>query len=110
MAVKVYVLRGTIAAGAAETELDKMTVPQGVTRTIQEIRVYTSQTSDVKIRLYKGTDYLCEITSEVNNTLKLPYPITEELGPGDELRLTASNAGSSDSEVIVEVIVEETRA
>ena len=110
MARKVYTLEGTAVASSAETQLDSITTPTGFKRTIQEIRVYSSQTSGVKIRLYKETDYLCEIASEELNLTKLPYPVTEEIGPGTQLRLTASNSGSSDSVIKVAVIVEETTA
>lgn len=110
MAIKVYVLEGTAVASSSETQIDEFTVPSGFRRTIQEIRVFTSQTTGVKVRLYKETDYLCEITSEVNDKYHLPYPIAEELGPGTRLRLTASNSGASDSDVKVEVVVEETTA
>ena len=110
MALKVYVLEGTISAGASETELDTLNTPEGRKRDIQEIRVYTSQTSDVKVYLYKNVDRLCEVRAENINLYKLPYPITETIGPGDELRLTAANSGASDSDVIVEVIVDETVA
>ena len=110
MARKVYVLEGTAVANSSETQLDTITTPTGFKRTIQEIRVYSSQTTGVKVRLYKETDYLCEVTAEGNNLLKLPYPVTEEIGPGTQLRLTASNSGASDSDVKVEVIVDETTA
>ena len=107
MAYKVYVLRGTAVASSSETELDKITTPSGTTRDIKEVRVYTSQTSDVNVYLYKETDRLCEITAEGANLLKLPYVVTESIGAGTQLRLTASNSGASDSDVIVEVVVEE---
>ena len=110
MAIKVYTLSGTIAAGAAETQLDEMTTPSGFKRALQEVRVYTSQTTGVKVRLYKETDYMAEYNAETNNLIKLPYTTTEEFGPGTRLRMTASNSGASDSDVIVEVIVDETTA
>jgi len=110
VARKVYILEGSIAAGAAETELAKLTTPVGIKRDIQEIRVYTSQTSGVKVFLYKNVNFLAKISSEVNNLLKLPYPIAESLAGGDELRLTASNSGASASDVKVEIAVEETAA
>lgn len=107
MALKVYILKGTIGAGSPETELDILTTPSGRERRLQEVRVYTSQTSGVEVRLYKNLDMLCQITSEVNNLLKLPYSVTEVLAEGDKLRLTAINSGTSDSDVIVEVVVDE---
>ena len=110
MAIKVYVLEGTITANTAETQLDELTTPSGFRRTLQEVRVYTEGSSDVKVRLYKETDYLCEINAEVNNLIHLPYPVTEEFGPGTRLRLTAINNSASDSKVIVELVMEETTA
>jgi len=110
MARKVYILEGSIGGGLSETTIDKLATPSGVKRELLEVRVYTSQTSGVKVYLYKNVQFLCKISSEVNSALKLPYPVTEVLGPGDELRLTASNAGASASDVKVEVIVEETPA
>jgi len=110
MAHKVYILKGTITAGSSETELDTLTTPSGRKRVIQEVRVYTSVTSDVEVRLYKNLGRLCQISAEVNNLLKLPYPVTEELAEGDKLRLTAINSSTSDCKVIVEVVVDETAA
>lgn len=110
MAIKVYTLKGTISAGASETELDVMTVPSGRKRTIQEVRVYISATSGVQARLYKNLDYLAEFNAEVSDELKLPYPVNEVLAEGDKLRLTAINTTTSSANIIVEVVVEETAA
>ena len=110
MAIKVYTLKGTITASTSETQLDEMTTPSGFKRTLQEVRVYTQATSDVKVRLYKETDYLAEFNAENVNLQKLPYPVTEEFGAGTRLRMSAINNSASDSKVIVELVMEETTA
>ena len=110
MAIKVYTLEGTIPANSAETELDTLTTPSGFKRALQEVRVYTQGTTGIKVRLYKETDYLAEFNAENVNLLKLPYTVTEELGSGTTIRMTAINSSSSDSVVKVEIVVDETTA
>ena len=110
MAIKVYVLSGTISASTAETQLDELTTPTGFKRTIQEVRPYSSQGTDVEVRLYKETDLLSVFEAENIGQYHLPYPVAEELGAGTRLRLTAINNSASDSNIKVEVVVEETTA
>ena len=108
MVLKSYVLKGTIAAGAPWTQLDKLMTPSGVTRKVVEIRPYISATTDVAIRLNIRTDVIYELTAEVVNTIKYPYPADLVVPTGMEIILEAMNPTASPANIKAELIVEET--
>jgi len=108
MALKVYVLKGTIAAGASETEIAKESPVKGRKWVIKEIRAYTDATADVEIFLYRELDRIAHITAESIQHFKLPYPMDYEVPELQEVRLTAKNPTASDAKVIVELVVDET--
>lgn len=105
----VYKLTGTSHAGKTLEEIGKLTTPSGVRRTLQEIR-YKPSALTVTVYIYRGKDQLYELDSEINDYYKLPYPGNQTFSPGDELRLLATNTGSSDVNVKVEIVVDETTA
>ena len=106
--IKSYVLSGTISAGAAWTQLAKLVTPTGVMRKVIEIRPYISATSGVQIRLNLMTEVYMQLTAEVVNSIKYPYPADMVVSAGQELVLEATNPTASAAIIIVEVIVDET--
>ena len=108
MVLKTYILSGTIAAGASWTRLEELTTPSGVTRKIVEIRPYVTATTDVKIRLNLRTEVIYELSAEVINSIKYPYPSDLVVPAGMNVVLEAMNPTASAASIIVELVVEET--
>jgi len=108
MVLKTYILQGEIPAGASWTRLDELTTPSGVTRKIVEIRPWVSATSDVKIRLNLRTEVIYELSAEVINSIKYPYPSDLVVPAGMNVVLEAMNSGASAASIVVELVVEET--
>jgi len=106
--IKSYVLSGTIAAGASWTRITSLTSPSGVTRKVIEVRPYVSVSSGVQIRLNLMTEVYMQLTAEVINSIKYPYPADLVAAPGQEIVLEAMNSGTSAATIIVELICEET--
>jgi len=111
MVLRTYVLMGNVPKATTNLLVDKMTVPSGLKRTIQEIRIYCSLPADTFIQLYYGNDPIYNFEAQVNDYYKLPYPGNLLLKPGDELRLVCTNRNATtDSYVKVEIVAEETTA
>jgi hypothetical protein len=111
MVLKTYVLSGTVPAGASNMEIDKKVTIAGVTRTLQEVRLYCSLPDDTFIQLMLGTEPIYNFEAEINDVYKLPYPGNLLWPAGGELRLVCTNRNSTTASVVkVEVIVEETKA
>jgi len=108
MVLKTYILQGEIPAGASWTRLDELTTPSGVTKKIVEIRPWVSATSDVKIRLNLRTEVIYELSAEVINSIKYPYPSDLVVPAGMNVVLEAMNSGASAASIVVELVVEET--
>jgi hypothetical protein len=106
--IKSYVLSGTIAAGASWTRITSLPSPTGVTRKLIEVRPYVSVTSGVQFRINLGTEVYMQLTAEVVNSIKYPYPADLVAKSGQEIVLEAMNSGTSAATIIVELIVEET--
>jgi len=106
--IKSYVLSGTIAAGASWTRITSLSSPTGVTRKLIEVRPYVSATSGVQFRINLGTEVYMQLTAEVINNIKYPYPADLVAKSGQEIVLEAMNSGTSAATIIVELIVEET--
>ena len=108
MVLKTYILQGEIPAGASWTRLDELTTPSGVTRKIVEIRPYATATSGVRLRLNLRTEVIYELSAEVINSIKYPYPSDLVVPAGMNVVLEAMNPTASAATVIVELVVEET--
>jgi hypothetical protein len=109
MVLRTYVLMGTVAAGATSAEIDRMSVPTGIERTIQEVRYYCSLPADVRVQLLLVTDPIYTFEAQVNDYIKLPYPGNLKLVGGDELRLVCTNRNTTTAATVkVELVVEET--
>jgi hypothetical protein len=111
MVLMTYVLMGSVAAGAVNSEIDKLACPAGVTRTIQEVRYYCSLPADTRVQLLLGTEVIYTFEAQVNDYYKLPYPGNLKMTTGDELRLVCTNRNTTTASTVkVEIVVEETRA
>jgi len=106
--IKSYVLSGSIAAGAAWTRLSTLTTPSGVTRKLIEFRPWISVTSGVQIRLNLMTEVYMQLTAEVVDKIRYPYPADMLAREGQEIVLEAMNPTASSATIIVELIVDET--
>jgi hypothetical protein len=108
MAIKSYVLSGTIEAGAAWKRIAELTTPSGVTRKLIEIRPYISATSGVQIKINLLTEVYMQLTAEVVNAIKYPYPADLVAPEGMQIVLEAMNPTASSATIVVELIVDET--
>jgi hypothetical protein len=107
--IKTYVLKGTASPGATSVELDKLSTPSKVTRTLIEVRYYCSLPADTQVTLMLGTETVYTFEAQVNDYYKLPYPANLVTREGDEIRLVATNRNTTTSSTVkVELVVEET--
>ena len=110
MVVKIYTKTVTVGANTSYTRLDQLVTPTGVRRTLRELRLYFSATSGVKIRLLWETEHIAEITAEAWNKYPIPYSFDLEIPAGTGIYIEGANSTASAATVILEFIVEETRA
>jgi hypothetical protein len=109
MVIKVYNMKGTVAAASTNVTIDKLSTPSGVERTLQEIRYYCSLPADVEVMLYLGTEAIYDFEAQVNDYIKLPYPANLKMKAGDELRLVCTNRNTTTAATVkVEIVCEET--
>jgi hypothetical protein len=110
MVTKVYTLNVTVPAGAKRTRLSYLTTPAGIRRTLRELRAYFSNTSGVQIYLYWETEYIAQINAEVWNKYPIPYSFDLEIPAGTGVYIEGASTATTDTTVILELVVEETRA
>jgi hypothetical protein len=110
MAIKSYVLSGTIDAGAAWKRIATLPTPAGVTRKLIEVRPYISATTGVQMKINLFTEVYMQLTAEVVNSIKYPYPADLLVKEGMEIVLEAMNPTASSATIVVELIVDETTA
>jgi len=107
MPVRVVTLRGSISAGAAWTEIARITVPSGERWTIFEIRPWaTAGGAFFRIVHRSGATAMtvCDMTTDVTIQYKLPYPLDESCNAGDTIALEASNPTGSAVTITVEIV------
>jgi len=107
MPVRITTLSGTIAAGAASTEIASVTVPSGEKWTIFEMRVWATGggvTYRLKHRSGATVITVTEQQTDVAIQYKLPYPLDEVANAGDVIALEAANPTSSAVTITVELI------
>jgi len=106
MPVRIVTLRGTISAGAAWTEIARITVPTGERWTVFEMRPWaTAAGAFFRIVHRSGatTATVCDMTTDVAIQYKLPYALDESCGAGDTIALEASNPTGSAVTITVEI-------
>jgi len=107
MPVRVVTLRGTINAGAAWTEIARITVPTGERWTVIEMRPWaTAGGAFFRLVHRSGATAMtmCDMITDVTIQYKLPYPLDETCNAGDTIALEASNPTSSTITVTVELV------
>lgn len=109
MVMKVYTISVTVPAGSTRTRLSYLTTPAGVRRTLRELRAYFSNTSGVQIYLYWETEYIAQINAEVWNKYGIPYSFDLDIPAGTGIYIEGASTASTNTTVILELVVEETR-
>jgi hypothetical protein len=105
--VRIVTLSGSIAAGAAATEIARATVPAGERWTIFEMRVWASAagaTYRIKHRHGASVATVTDQVTDVAVQYKLPYPLDEAAESGDVIALEAVNPTSSAITITVELL------
>lgn len=111
MTIKVYRKTFTINASSTWTrQSDALSTPAGYNRTLREVRLYFSASSNTYLRLYVENEMIAEISAEVWNKYMLPYYFDTQIPAGKSLYFETSNSNSSSVTLTVECIVEETTA
>jgi len=105
--VRIATLSGSIAAGAAATEIARVTVPAGERWTIFEMRVWASAAgATYRLKRRHGASVIT-VTDQVTDVAiqyKLPYPLDEAAEAGDVIALEAANPTASAVTIIVELV------
>jgi hypothetical protein len=107
MPVRIITLSGSIAAGAASTELARVTVPSGEKWTIFEMRAWASAsgaTYRLKHRSGSTVITMTEQLTDIATNYKLPYPLDESASAGDVIALEAANPTASAITITVEIL------
>lgn len=110
MPLRIYLLGWgkSVAAGATDYEVDRITTPADVSRRLREVRLYSSSATGVRIKLMVETLTVMDVSAEELSTTKLPYPLDEEIPTGKAVRLVVTNNTGSAVTVHAVLIFEET--
>lgn len=107
MPVRIVTLSGSIAAGAASTEIARATVPAGERWTIFEMRVWASGSGATYRLKHRSGASVITVTEQVTDVAiqyKLPYTLDEAASGGDVIALEAANPTSSAITITVELL------